>query len=164
MLDFIKQNKIPSREISNINPEIPTAPEAFEINKNVKKPDEIKAEQPARTPITVVNHVIPASERIEHPQNKSQELAAIEAIMASGLEEIYANLDQKNKEMFKNQGEVTAGKIEILLQSGKDVSKKILQLIKDWLHKIPGVNRFFLEQESKIKTDKILAMEKKENR
>jgi hypothetical protein len=42
--------------------------------------------------------------------------------------------------------------------------KKILALIRDWLKLIPGVNRFFLEQEAKIKTDKILlaAEEKKQ--
>lgn len=83
--------------------------------------------------------------------------------MASGLEEIYVNLDDSTKQMLKIEGEKTATQIEILLEQGKDVAKKILHLIRAWLHKIPGVNKFFLEQESKIKTDKIMAMNKREN-
>jgi len=33
----------------------------------------------------------------------------------------------------------------------------------DWLKILPGVNKFFLEQEAKIKTDKILALKNKNN-
>ena len=62
--------------------------------------------------------------------------------------------------MLKIEGEKTASQIEALLEKGKDVAKKILHLIRQWLHKIPGVNKFFLEQESKIKTDRIMGMRK----
>lgn len=161
MADFIKQN----REQVAINPETTRAPEireALEIQPAVEKPAETKAEAPSRAPAPVQSHVIPASARVEHPQNKTQELQAIEKVMAGGLEEIYINLDPKTKQIVKTEGEITANKIEALLQTGKDVAKKILQLIRAWLHKIPGVNSFFLEQESKIKTDKILAITRKE--
>ncbi|MDP1709934.1 MAG: hypothetical protein Q8L21_03540 [Candidatus Komeilibacteria bacterium] len=161
MSDFQKQNKILSREMPIINPEIPSVPEIFEVQSNVEKPREIQPEQPSSVPAPTPSHVIPASDRVEHPQTKSQELQAIEKVMASGLEEIYNNLDSKTKQMLKLEGEKTASQIEILLEQGKDAAKKVLQLIRDWLHKIPGVNRFFLEQESKIKTDKILAMTNK---
>jgi hypothetical protein len=33
--------------------------------------------------------------------------------------------------------------------------KRALQLIRDWLLTVPKVNKFFLEQEAKIKVDKI---------
>ena len=39
--------------------------------------------------------------------------------------------------------------------------KRVLTMLKDWLTSIPGVNRFFLEQEAKIKTDRILELEHK---
>ncbi|MEK7125326.1 MAG: hypothetical protein AAB880_00215 [Patescibacteria group bacterium] len=165
MPDFLKQKQESSPEVPMANPEAPRAAEiqeALEIQPAVEKPAETKAEAPSRAPAAVQSHVIPASERVEHPQTKSEELQVIEKVMASGLEEIYINLDPKTKQIVKTEGEITANKIEALLQSGKEVAKKVLQLIRAWLHKIPGVNSFFLEQESKIKTDKILAMKRRE--
>jgi hypothetical protein len=38
-------------------------------------------------------------------------------------------------------------------------AKKVVELIRDWLLTIPGVNKFFLEQEAKIKTDRVLELE-----
>jgi hypothetical protein len=43
-------------------------------------------------------------------------------------------------------------------------TKKIFVLIRAWLKIIPGVNRFFLEQEAKIKTDKILFVTEEEKK
>ena len=37
---------------------------------------------------------------------------------------------------------------------------KIIDVIKKWLSIIPGINKFFLEQEAKIKTDKIMELKK----
>jgi hypothetical protein len=45
-----------------------------------------------------------------------------------------------------------------MIQSGKVNIKKIRNLIIRWLRVIPGVNRYFLEQEAKIKTDRISEM------
>lgn len=165
MLEFLKQKQESSPEVPPAAPEATRAveiKEALEIQPAVERPAETKAEAPSRAPAPVQNHVIPASERVEHPQNKTQELQAIEKVMAGNLEEIYKTLDPKTKLLVKTEGEATASKIEALLQTGKNVAKKVLQLIRAWLHKIPGVNSFFLEQESKIKTDKILAMTRKE--
>jgi len=35
-------------------------------------------------------------------------------------------------------------------------SAAIMELVYEWLRMIPKVNKFFLEQEAKIKTDKLL--------
>ena len=35
-------------------------------------------------------------------------------------------------------------------------ARKVLKLIKGWLKMIPGVSRFFLEQEAAIKAQKIM--------
>jgi len=59
---------------------------------------------------------------------------------------------------FKQKGEETAGKIRSMVETAKENARKIFDLIRDWLRVIPGVNRFFLEQEAKIKTDKILRL------
>lgn len=89
---------------------------------------------------------------------KSEFLMEVENILAEGLGDIYNRMDEDTKLKFKVKGEETARKIERYIASGKAAFKKILGWIKDWLKMIPGVNKFFLEQEAKIKTDKILAM------
>ena len=65
-------------------------------------------------------------------------------------------MSKEDQEAFKKKGEETAGKIKELLKSFKDKTKEIVKLIKSWLKMLPGVNKFFIEQEAKIKTDKIL--------
>lgn len=81
----------------------------------------------------------------------------VERVMAEGLEETYKSMDPTSQATFKQVGEATATTIVALLQQTKDQSKKILELLIAWLKIIPGINRFFLEQEAKIKTDKLLA-------
>ena len=91
------------------------------------------------------------------PAVKDPETAVIENILAEGLEEAYQTMPPDLQIKFKAKGEETAGKIRALIATAKAKAKTILGLIKEWLKIIPGVNRFFLEQEAKIKTDKILA-------
>ena len=87
---------------------------------------------------------------------KSINLQKIERVMESDLEEVFINMDEAHRRMFKEEGERTARQIEAVVNSGKSVAVKVLELLKRWLRLIPGVNKFFLEQEAKIKTDKIL--------
>lgn len=82
----------------------------------------------------------------------------VEAVLSIGLEETFAGLDPATQAAFKRAGEETATKIETLLQSTKIHVKKIVDLIVAWLKIIPGINVFFLEQEAKIKADKIMAL------
>ncbi len=92
---------------------------------------------------------------------KSETVKEIENILSEGLESVYQNLPAAMREQFKKKGEETASKIEKIISQTKIAVKKVLALIFDWLKIIPGVNRLFLEQESKIKTDKILALAEK---
>lgn len=92
---------------------------------------------------------------------KSETVKEIENILSEGLDPIYQNLPAAMREQFKKKGEETASKIEQIISHTKIAVKKILALIFEWLKIIPGVNRFFLEQESKIKTDKILVLAEK---
>ena len=93
---------------------------------------------------------------------KSETRCQIEKILSEGLEEVYFSLSEAQKQEFKRKGEETASKIEKLMMAVKVKVKKVLGLIRDWLKIIPGVNKFFLEQESKIKTDKILDLRERE--
>lgn len=85
----------------------------------------------------------------------------IEKIMEENVGDAYSRLSPIAKQEFKLKGEVVAQKISELLRSTHIKVKKIYQLILEWLRILPGVNRFFLEQEAKIKTDRIIALHKK---
>lgn len=85
----------------------------------------------------------------------------VEAMLADGLDDVYVKMTPQKQQEFKKVGEETASKISLILQSTKVQVKKIFELITKWLKVIPGVNKFFLEQEAKIKTDHILEINKK---
>ncbi|MCH8049516.1 hypothetical protein IH979_02285 [Patescibacteria group bacterium] len=65
-------------------------------------------------------------------------------------------LPEEKKPAFKARGEEIAATVKTMVDTGKVRVKKILDLIREWLSMIPGVNKFFLEQEAKIKTDKVM--------
>ncbi len=84
----------------------------------------------------------------------------IEDILAKNMEEIYLNMTPAKQEEFKIAGEQAAREINGLLEKTKVKVNKVIDLIKKWLSVIPGVNKFFLEQESKIKADEIIKIKK----
>ena len=87
---------------------------------------------------------------------KSERLTKVEKILEEDLEEIYFKMPPEAQRRFKLKGEEVSLKIEEMFKAGKVIAKKILLLIRSWLKIIPGINKFFLEQEAKIKTDKIM--------
>ncbi len=87
----------------------------------------------------------------------------VEQILSAGLEDTYKSLSPLAQQEFKLKGEETALKIREMLRQTKIKVKKIFKLIIEWLSMLPGVNRFFLEQEAKIKTDKIIELKKQES-
>ncbi|MDD4607067.1 MAG: hypothetical protein PHS07_01835 [Patescibacteria group bacterium] len=93
---------------------------------------------------------------------KSETLIKIEKILSEDLEDIYASLDKPTQEKFKQAGEETAYKIEKILGSVKIKIKEIIKLILEWLKILPGVNKFFIKKQAKIKTEKILNLASKD--
>ena len=96
------------------------------------------------------------------PQVRDELTLKIEKILEEGLDESFQRLSPIAKQEFKVKGEQTAIKIRDLMKSTRVKVKKILKLILEWLRILPGVNRFFLEQEAKIKADKIIALKNKQ--
>lgn len=86
----------------------------------------------------------------------------IEVVMAEDLSELYQHMDAPTKAAFKTQAKVVASRIEELIATAKVRARDVIELIRGWLCIIPGMNKFFLEQETKIKADKIadIAMNK----
>jgi len=87
----------------------------------------------------------------------------IESILEEDLADVFARLDPKTQLEFKMEGGKTIEGINSLLSQAKIKAKKIIDLIRHWLHIIPGINKHFLEQEAKIKADKILGLADREN-
>jgi len=86
---------------------------------------------------------------------------AIDSILAEGLNDVFLKMNAAQQKAFKKKGEETVAKINELLNHTKVKINKIIKLIRDWLKMIPGINKFFLEQETKIKADKIMRVKDK---
>lgn len=82
----------------------------------------------------------------------------VENILAEDLTDAYLSLTPLKRQEFKRVGEETAKKINQLLIKAKINIGEIIKLIKKWLALIPGMNKYFLEKEAKIKADEIIKM------
>ncbi len=80
----------------------------------------------------------------------------VEKILEEDLGKLYAGLPEAAKPLFKRKGEEIAQQIAAMVRNLKVEVSRVIRLIRDWLLTIPKVNRFFLEQEAKIKTDMLI--------
>lgn len=87
---------------------------------------------------------------------KSETLQGIEHIMEEDMGDIFHQLDAAHQQEFKKRGEETATLIERMVVSAQVSVQKVFQLIISWLRIIPKVNKHYLEQEAKIKADRII--------
>lgn len=136
-------------------PEFEIAKEQAEKQPAVAKetaPKEPSA--PAAMPVKIKKIIKPV------PVVRDEMTVKVEKILSAGLEDTYAKLSPVARQEFKLKGEQTAVKIRELLQSAKIKVKKIFNLILQWLSLLPNINRFFLEQEAKIKTDRVIELKK----
>ncbi len=92
------------------------------------------------------------------PNAKDRLHKEIEAAMEADLTDLFLSMPPDKQQLFQSQGEKTGQKIRELATAARKNARKIFDLIVEWLRIIPGVNRFFLEQEAKIKTDKIILL------
>ncbi len=92
------------------------------------------------------------------PQVRNDLTVQIEKILEEGLKDAYQELTITQKQEFKIKGEAITYEIQQLLGENRVKVKKIFTLILEWLKLLPGVNKFFLEQEAKIKADKIISV------
>jgi hypothetical protein len=104
-----------------------------------------------------------ASQPLAPVVEEGWELKKVEEILSKDMEKVFLSLDSGTQIKFKQKGEETARKITELLKTGKAKLKKIVSLIVEWLRIIPQVNKYFLEQEAKIKADEIFALIKNKN-
>lgn len=155
-LDLKKIEEIakPAEEKAPVDLKVEAKPEKAPVPKAKpeKTPVESKAGQEGRG--TEGAAAMPARIQQQHSQREKE----IEKVLAQDLEEAYLNMAPDKQKEFKEKGEKTAQKINSLLDKTKIKARKIISLIKKWLSLIPGLNKFFLEQETKIKVDEIMKM------
>jgi hypothetical protein len=90
---------------------------------------------------------------ISNQPEKDEIIIEVEKILEDGIGPFYASLPDEAKPVFKKRGEQVASQIAEMVRSMNFRVRKAVRLIADWLRTIPGINKFFLEQEAKIKTD-----------
>lgn len=89
-------------------------------------------------------------------QAKDPLILEIENILEQDLGAVYQQLSEPQKTIVRQEGERAASLIRTLLEQVKVKAKSVLNVIRRWLRLIPGINKFFSEQEAKIKTDKMM--------
>lgn len=140
------------QEIKKPIENLPPKEQAFEEYKQVND------DKPEESPYVVrqAAHKDKTDQVMTDDVGKSPMQVQIENIMATGLEEAYQTMDAKQQEAFRVKGEEVAHEIESLATRLKLTARRVIHLLRSWLKLIPGVNKFFLEQETKLKTDDIM--------
>ena len=146
------------------------APQVEEVKEEVKESKEqkraatkehsIPAAQKLKEPITPIS--LPSRQTQTAPKARSPLQEDIEGVLAEGLASYYQSLTPAQRTQFKEEGEKTARKIEVLIQKARVKVTEIISLIRKWLSLLPGINRFFAEKEAKIKADKIMLIKEEQ--
>ncbi len=110
-------------------------------------------EKPKPVEIKRATNIVAVSQTQNWQKKRALE---IDNILSEGLNEVFLKMNSTEQAAFKKNGEETVLKINKLLMETKVKVNKIVELIRKWLQLIPGVNRFFIEQEVKIKADRII--------
>lgn len=159
MPDVFELNTPSSGEPPVESPELATD-FAMETESQLEKTPEIEQQSPQNEAQEVTPKKRPVVQTHPAPTYAERDPLTfqIEKIMEEGIAEAYQELTPVQKQQFKIKGENTAKQIKALLQTTRVKVKKIFKLLLEWLQLLPGINRFFLMQDAKIKTDKILAL------
>lgn len=135
-------------------PEAPPTPEKKEVPrpKQEQSPQKPSEEQRAEADFKERS----SFESEVSPEQKEVSLEDIEQVLQMGLEGMYKDFPDSKKQEFKSKGEVTAQRAFDLLNRSHPKPGKITKMIKSWLSTAPDLSDFFVEQEAKTKTDKLM--------
>ncbi|MFA7244714.1 MAG: hypothetical protein WC070_00870 [Candidatus Magasanikbacteria bacterium] len=148
-------------EFVGFRPEIIDKPNDSEKSKEIIfEEDNTEIEKQLDTRIQTLKIKLKKSQKknIQIPLIKDEVTMRIEKVMEAGLEDSFRAMTPLQQQEFKIKGEETAWKIKQSLQKKKIKIREIFRLLLNWLKFLPGINRFFLEQEAKIKADKIVSI------
>jgi hypothetical protein len=102
---------------------------------------------------------VPAQGQTPVPVSSRDEVTIeVEKILEEGMGPFFQSLPPEARPVFKQKGEEASVRISDMIRTLKVSVKKVTELILAWLRTIPGVNKYFLAQEAKIKTDRIMEL------
>jgi hypothetical protein len=152
---------VPSPELTLSAPPVAVEVLSQEPQLEAEAVQVASASAPAITAHELVDEQLaatPVAPAIATPPDKVAE--DVDSILKEGLEEAVAAMPEDAKQRFWQKGKEIGALVADMVRHYKVEVKRVLHLLKEWLISIPGVNRFFLEQEAKIKTDRILDLER----
>lgn len=139
--------------------EVPAIPEQRnevpETGASFESPVPVVEQPPEPVPTAPVAPAAPAP---VVASTKEPVVRAVEAVLEEDLGEAFHKMTPEMQAKFRKEGERITGIIVGMLRNAKVNARLVLGMIAHWLKMIPGVNHFFLTQEAKIKTDKILKL------
>lgn len=152
--DLAKFNSRKNTEISGLEADELALEKTIEIEKPIL---EAEKEKIGSIPTGHVTAAVPTQDQVTALE-KDQVTIEVEQILEKNLSEIYNSLPDDVKPVFKKKGEQTALAITDMVKRAAVKMSEVMRIVMDWLKIIPGVNRFYLEQEAKIKSDHIVAL------
>lgn len=87
-------------------------------------------------------------------------MTEVEKILEDGLGNFVETMPEDARQRFLAKGREVSTSIAVMVRSFKVELRSVIHLVREWLMTIPSVNRYFLEQEAKIKTDRIITLAK----
>ncbi|HJV33415.1 MAG TPA: hypothetical protein VJ694_05300 [Patescibacteria group bacterium] len=118
-----------------------------------------------QAPATAPAATAPAAPvRAASAPGKDPTTRGVESILEEDLGDTYKKMDPRLQAKFRKEGERVTARIVAMVKAAKLKARETLALISGWLKMIPGANKFFLIQEAKIKTDKLVALAEEEKR
>ena len=162
---------MPEEEVQRTAPEVSPGIEGASLEKEQTTVESREDVEKERKDLERTETSVPSAEKTVESVQINRAVAAatpsavpvkdavmqdIENILSEDLTDIFLSLPDDKKLAFKQKGEETAGKIREMIGKGKVKIKKLFDLIQDWLKIVPGINTYFLEQEAKIRADKLL--------
>ena len=160
---FQIQRETPATESSSVSP-TPETEQTLETKEQKVILPEVKNENIESAIKTLTGKLkMNKKKKTVIPTVKDEFTLRVEKIMEEGLGDAYKELTTVQKQEFKIKGEETAWKIRELFKKTHVKVKEVFRLLVEWLRILPGVNKFFIEQEAKIKADKILTLKKHQN-
>ena len=118
----------------------------------------IEAEE---APTTTINPAAPIGQAptvAAEPVTKDEITLEVERILEEGLGDYVPDMPEEARQRFLKKGGEVAAQLSIAVRTLNVQVAIVVELIKEWLMTIPGVNRYFIEQESKIKTDLLVQL------
>ncbi|MFA4872079.1 MAG: hypothetical protein WC610_03440 [Patescibacteria group bacterium] len=159
-------NKITEKKNIEIKLEATASPEAgsFNIREKEAAPMEERPLEKIIEPVAIKHMppLAPSMPGIVYAPRRNvgatdEDYRRVESILEEDLADIYLKMPPMEQQRLKVKGEETTWAILRLMAKPKVRIKKIIDLIRNWLKLITGINKFFLEQLAKIKADKIIA-------